>query len=111
MGIQQWSDTILVADLSDDPMFTDELDSLMDGLNGRPRDVVLDLAAVTFVNSSNLALLLRLRKYQRDHHRRLRLCGLREPVFQVLSVTGLDNLFDLSPELTTALAAMQTGAE
>ena len=36
MAIQEWSDDIIVADLADDPQFTDEISALMDklGLQG-----------------------------------------------------------------------------
>ena len=63
MPIQQWSDQIIVADLTDDPQFTDELSSLTDQLDrDPPKDVVLDMQGVTYVNSSNIAKLLRVRK-------------------------------------------------
>ena len=52
MPIQQWSDQIVVADLSDDPQFTDELSSLTDQLErDPPKDVVLDMQE-NYFNSS-----------------------------------------------------------
>ncbi|MDD4889878.1 MAG: STAS domain-containing protein [Phycisphaerae bacterium] len=111
MGIVQWSEQVLVADVADDPMFTDELDALFDTLTaGGDRDVLIDLSAVSFVNSSNIALLLKLRKYQRDHSRKLRLCGIAPAVWSVFTVTGLESLFEVSPQVTTALAEMQAAA-
>lgn len=110
MGIQQWSEQVLVVDVSDDPMFTDELDALFDTLSsGADRDVVIDMSALKFVNSSNLAQLLKLRKGQRDRKRKLRLCGIAPAVWPVFTVTGLENLFEVSPQLSTALAEMQAG--
>jgi anti-anti-sigma factor len=108
MGIQQWSDNIIVADLADDPLLSDDLDALMDRLAGRcDCDVLLDFANVSYVNSSNLALLLRLRKHQLGRNRKLRLCGLNQAVQAVFSVTGLEALFDFDQQVATALAQMQ----
>ena len=108
MGIQQWSDQVLVADLADDPLLTDDLDALFDSLTGAgDRDVVIDFAAVSFLSSSNIALLLKLRKFQRDHGRKLRLCGLRDPIMSVFQVTGLETLFEFSGQLPAALAEFQ----
>lgn len=108
MGIQQWSDSILVVDLSDDPLLSDDLDALLDRLAGRcDCDVLLDFANVSHVNSSNLALLLRLRKQQLGRDRKLRLCGLNQSVQAVFSVTGLEALFEFDQQVATALAKLQ----
>lgn len=108
MGIQQWSDDIIVADLADDPLLSDDLDALMDRLTGRcDCNVLLDFADVSHINSSNLALLLRLRKHQLGRGRALLLCGLNQAVQAVFSVTGLETLFQFAPHVAIALAEMQ----
>ena len=78
MPIQNWSDSIVVAELADDPQCTDDLNSLLDAVESRPKvDVVLNFSGVTFLNSSNIAKLLKLRKHLVINHRRkLRLCGI-----------------------------------
>ncbi|MCG3179951.1 MAG: hypothetical protein BIFFINMI_02305 [Phycisphaerae bacterium] len=108
MGIQEWSDRILVVDLADDPQMTDELDSLLEFLrrNGR-RDVLIDFKTVTFLNSSNIARLLVVRKQQEQSGRRLRLCELPDTVWSVFLVTGLDSIFEFAPNVSTALAGLQ----
>ena len=108
MGIQEWSDQVLVVDLADDPLLTDDLNALFDSLAARgDRHVVVDFSAVSFLNSSNLATLLKLRKYQHDRRRKLRLCALPEAVSSVFHVTGLEALFEFVPQLSTALAELQ----
>ncbi len=108
MGIQEWSDQVLVVDLADEPLLTDELQSLFDHLSARgDRHVLIDFSAVTFLNSSNVALLLKLRKHQKDCGRKLRLCGLHEPVWSVFTVTGLEALFEFAPAVASALAELQ----
>ena len=59
MPIEKWSDSVAVAHLGDDPQFSEDLENAArlepPGLN-----CVLDFSAVHFVNSSNIAALLRL---------------------------------------------------
>ena len=63
MPIQNWSDRIVLVNLQDDPQFTDDVNALMDLVeqNGGA-DVLLDFSGVNFLNSSNIARLLKLRK-------------------------------------------------
>ncbi len=109
MGIQNWSDEITVVELNDDPQFTDDLTSLMDALEGKPTDVVLNFAAVSFMNSSNVAKILRLRKTIVSAKRRLMLCDINTQVWGVFLVTGLDKVFDVTNDISTALATLQLG--
>ena len=107
MTIQQWSDDITLAELADDPQFTDEMSTLADVLAENPSHVVLNLAAVSYVNSSNIAKLLRLRKQMINADRRLTLSGVNNQVWGVLLVTGLDKIFDFTKDVSTALAKVQ----
>jgi anti-anti-sigma factor len=107
MAIQQWSDEITVAELADDPQFTEDVSALMESLEGSPRDVVLNFSAVGFINSSNIALLLRLRKQVTSVKRRLILCGINTHVWSVLQVTGLDKILEFTNDIATALATVQ----
>ncbi len=107
MAIQKWSDNITVAELGDDPLFTDDLASLIETLEESGCDVVLNFSAVSFVNSSNVAKLLRLRKQIMSAHRRLVLCGVNTQVWGVFMVTGLDKIFEFTNDIATALATLQ----
>ncbi len=107
MAIQNWSDEITVVELSDDPQFTDDLNSLMDALEKKPQDVVLNFAAVGFINSSNVAKLLRLRKLLAGIQRDLILCEVNTQVWGVFLVTGLDKIFTFTNDISTALATLQ----
>ena len=59
MSIQEWSENITVAELSDDPQFSDDLAALLEALEEKPASVVLNFATVTFINSSNIATINR----------------------------------------------------
>jgi anti-anti-sigma factor len=111
MAMQKWSENITVVELSDDPSFSDELVTLIDKVESEPSDVVLNLAAVSFVNSSNVARLLRLRKSLISADRRLMLCGVNTQVWGIFLVTGLDKIFTFTNDISTALATLQMGGE
>src|ERR1700722_13675077 len=103
MPVEKWSDNVAVAHLADDPQFTEDLQSIEDlaATRGR-RNVVLDFAAVHFVNSSNLARLLKLRKNMLAESRRLMLCSISTQVWGTFLVTGLDKVFEFSDNVPTA---------
>jgi anti-anti-sigma factor len=109
MAIQQWSDTIVLADLQDDPQFTDDLNAILELVQNQPnQDVVLNFREVTFLNSSNIAKLLKLRKQVIiASDRQLKLCGISNHVWGVFLVTGLDKIFEFSDDVATALTGLQ----
>ena len=111
MSIEKWSETIWVVALSDEPALSEDLLTAQEAVaQARPApDVVVDLSAVSYVNSSNLSQLLRLRKIMIDRDRRLKLAGIADSVWAVFLTTGLDKVFDFANDLTTALTGLQIG--
>ncbi len=107
MPVEKWSDTVVVAHLADDPQFTDDMLAVESAVEGGSRDAVLDFAGVRFVNSSNLARLLKLRKVADTHEGRLMLCSVSTQVWGAFLVTGLDKVFEFSDNVPTALATLQ----
>ncbi|MGD9692311.1 MAG: STAS domain-containing protein [Phycisphaerales bacterium] len=106
-----WSDTIVIAELADEPALSEELNNLYNRLVGKePADtpsVVLNMASVTYLNSSNIAQLLRLRKRLDECGRRLKICCVSDQVWSVMLVTGLDKVFRFLPDTASALASLQ----
>jgi len=107
MPVEKWSDTVSVVHLADDPQFTEDLLTIEESASVGKSDVVLDFAAVHYVNSSNIARLLKLRKQMNLSERRLVLCGLSTEVWGTFLVTGLDKVFEFSDNVPTALATLQ----
>jgi len=104
-----WSDDIAVANLADEPALSDELAAVIERLGadaGVPH-VVLDFHEVNYMNSSNIAQLLELRKALEDRGRQLILCSLGDEVRSVLDISGLDKLFRIRPDTMTAIASVQ----
>jgi anti-anti-sigma factor len=109
MTIQNWSDTITVVELTDDPQFTDELNALTEAYEDKPCDIALNMSGVGFINSSNISKLLRLRKLVLSRQRRLILCAVNTQVWGVFLVTGLEKIFEFTKDMSTALATLQLG--
>ena len=107
MAIEQWSDNVYVCRLGDDPQLTDDLMSLEQAISGKAASAVLDFTGVRYINSSNLAKMLKLRKQINASQGRLVLCGLGDQVWGALLVTGLDKLFTLADDVSTGLASVQ----
>lgn len=109
MPIQHWSDKIWVVKLSDEPAFSEDLSWLRSEL-GKTRptpDIVVDLANVRQINSSNLSHILQVRKMVVDGDARLRLAAPQNAVWAVFLTTGLDKVFEFRSDVTTALASLQ----
>ncbi len=108
MPMENWSDTIVLAELQNDPSLTDDLTSLTDLVEqNKQLDAVLDLANVNFLNSSNIAKLLRLRKILLNSDRQMRLCGVNTHVWGIFLITGLDKVFTFCDDVSQGLASVQ----
>ena len=110
MPLQDWSESTLIAEMNDEPLFSEDFDALADRLeeakDSMP-DVIVNLKDVSRLNSSNLAQLLRLRKLILSRHRRLRICSVGDIVWSVFLMTGLDKLFEFTDDVATSLASLQ----
>lgn len=107
-----WDEDIVLATLADEPALSDELATILERLeaiaspSARPH-VVLDFAQVTYINSSNIAQLLRLRQALIEADRQFRMAGVGGEVLEVMRTTGLDRVLPFSPDVLTALASVQ----
>jgi anti-anti-sigma factor len=107
-----WSENIVVAELVDEPHLAEEFSDIFErlgkaGADGAMPHVVLNFSAVTFLNSSHIASLLRMRKRLAEKGRQLVLCSMGDDVWSVLVLTGLDKVFKYAPDPLTALAGIQ----
>ena len=112
MPIENWSDNIVIVELQDDPAFTDDITALLDELEAKEHlHVVLDFSGLSYLNSSNIARLLKLRKQLINNRHRLILCGISTKVWGLLLVTGLDKVFEFADNVAMGLASLQIGSE
>jgi anti-anti-sigma factor len=83
----------------------DEVRGHIDGAAGRP--LVVDLAEVTFVDSSMLRELLRAATERAETGDRLVLAAVPRPVRRLLDLTGTAELFEAVPTRAEALARVR----
>ena len=113
MAIHKWSETVVGAELENDPAFSRDLDAVLDEVGrSSDTDVLLDFSSVRYINSSNVTKLLKLhRLVTQDNGRQLKLCAISSDVRGVLRISGLARRFDYAPDIRTALVAIQAGVE
>ena len=106
-----WSENIVVCDLADEPDLSEELSDLYNQLTERPSEnvpyVVLNMAGVTYLNSSNIAQILRIRRRLIESQRTMKLCAVVDGVWSIMLLTGLDKVFEFVPDKATAIASLQ----
>jgi anti-anti-sigma factor len=107
MPLENWSDSVVVVRLADNPGMTEDLDALDQATHQRKVHAVIDFTGVRMLNSSNLAKLIKIRRHMVARESRLVLCGTDDHVWGAFLVTNMDKLFDFSPDVTTALAMLQ----
>lgn len=108
MGIQNWSDDVILVDLPQEPQIVDELRVVTDIVCDRGScDVVIDFSKVDIVTSSSLSALLRLQKLMTDCQRRLIFCSVSAATKSIFTVTGIDGIFEFVEDKMLALAGLQ----
>lgn len=108
MGIQNWSDNVILVNLAVEPELGEEIQSICEIVSSRTdQDVVIDFSDVDILTSSSIAKLLKLRKILHDNRRKLVLCCMQPQTKNIFYVTGLDSVFSFVQEQFIALAGLQ----
>jgi len=115
----EWAEGILLAELSDEPELSEEFSAIFARIITRPGEapagavphVVLNFSGVSYLNSSHIAAMLRMRKRLLEARKTLVLCSLGDEVWSMMLLTGLDKVFQFSPDTMTALARVQLEQE
>jgi len=108
MGIQNWSENIVLVDLPAEPEIADELKAVLDIVRDRGDcDVVIDFSGVDILTSSSLSALLKLRKLLSDCGRRLVFCNVAAATKNIFVTTGIDEIFEFVGDKFLALAGLQ----
>lgn len=107
--MQKWTERIWVLKLAAEPAFTEEMELLAQQVAQSPfvPHVVLDLSAIREMNSSNLSAVLRVRKMAVDGNAKLRIAAPNDTIWAVFLMTGLDKIFEFTPDVATALAGLK----
>ena len=108
MGIQNWSENVVLVDLPGEPQMGDELGTATSMLRDRGDcDAVVDFSSVDIVTSSSLSKLLKLRKLMVDCGHQLIFCSVAPATRGIFTVTGLNGVFEIMDDKFVALASLQ----
>mgnify|MGYP001320337367 CR=1 FL=1 len=108
MGIQNWSDDIILVDLPGEPQMGDELKAVTEIVRDRGDcDVVMDFSDVDIVTSSSLSKFLKIRKLLADCGHKLVFCNVAAATKGIFTVTGIDGIFEFAEDKFVALASLQ----
>ena len=108
MGIQDWSEDIILVDLPQEPEVGDELKTVTEMVRDRGDcDVVIDFSGVDIVTSSSLSKMLKLRKMLTDCGHQLIFWSVAAATKGIFMVTGLDGIFEFADDKFVALASLQ----
>jgi anti-sigma B factor antagonist len=78
--------------------------SLQMMIEKKPKRLIVDLARVSYIDSSGLAALIEGMQNVQQYGGKLALAGLQEPVRTIFEIARLDQVFRIYPDVTTALA-------
>ena len=71
----------------------------------KPKVVVIDLAKVTYLDSSGLAVLIEGMQKVQEYGGKFAVAGVQESVQHILEIARLDQVFQIFPDVDSALAA------
>ncbi|MDI6451727.1 STAS domain-containing protein [Anaerobaca lacustris] len=109
MGIQQWSEDVILVNLPRRLQEHDELQSVIDMAHKRgDSDVVVDFSSVDVVGCTTLTWLLELRQLLQDRGHTLVLCSVAPATKGIFTVARLDEVFGFVEDRFAALAHFQT---
>jgi len=108
MGIQNWSEDIVLVDLPPEPQLGDELKTVTEIIRDRGDcNLVMDFSSIDIITSSSLSKLLKLRKLLTDCGHQLVFCSVAPATRGIFTVTGLDTIFEFVDDKFVALAGLQ----
>ena len=108
MSTQNWSEDIVLINLTREPDMSNELQTLIASVkNDSSKDIVIDMSNVDIISSSSIAKLLKLRKLQKRNGQRLVVSSVSAQTRKIFELTGLESVFEFVEDKFTALAGLQ----
>src|SRR6266852_7410793 len=71
----------------------------------KPKQLIVNLARVTYIDSSGLAALIEGMQNAEEYGGKFALAGLQEPVRTIFEIARLDQVFRIFPNVNAALAS------
>ena len=79
--------------------------SLKSTIADKPKQLVVDLSRVTYIDSSGLAVLIETMQNMNGYGGKFALAGLQDGVRPIFEIARLDQVFRIYPDVESALAA------
>lgn len=76
-------------------------------INAGRRNLVVDCSKLTYISSAGLGVFMSFIEEIRDAGGDIRICGVMPKVLQVFEILGFQTLFDIVPDVPTAVARFQ----
>src|SRR5256885_5987736 len=80
-------------------------ESLRTMIEKKPKVLVIDLAKVTYLDSSGLAVLIEGMQNVQEYGGKIALANVQESVQHIFDIARLDQVFQIFPDVDSALAA------
>ena len=108
MGIQRWSEDVILVDLPESLDKRNELLTVIAMLREEGVcDVVVDFSHVHVVGGAWLARLQKIQRLVHEGGHKLTLCGVAPATRGIFTIAHLDDLFEFAADRFTALASPQ----
>jgi len=108
MGVQNWSDNVVLVELPAEPRMKDEIQSVTEiAYDKHDCDVIMDFSSVDIVTSTSLVGLLILCELLTNCGNKLVLCNVSVSTRGIFAVTGLEGIFEFVDDKFVALASLQ----
>jgi len=89
-------------DLHVSPNVTESLRMMIEK---KPKQLIVDLSRVTYIDSSGLAALIEGMQNVEEYGGKFALAGLQETIRTIFEIARLDQVFQIFPDVAAALAA------
>lgn len=108
MGIQKWSEQVVLISLAKEPQMGEELQTAIDMVvDNDSCDYVVDFTDVEVITSSSIAKMLKLRKVLIESGHHLVFCCVSDQTMNLFKIVALDSVFKYSENQFLALASLQ----
>ena len=105
MPLKEYSDVLPLEGEIDLHVSPEVAESLRTMTAKKPKRVIVDLTKVTYLDSSGLAVLIESMRKVQEYGGKFALAGVQETVQHILEIARLDQVFQIFPDVDSALAA------
>jgi len=108
MGIENWTEDIILVNLLQEPKLRDELQTVLEMVYDRDKyDVIIDFSSVDIVTSFSMSMLIKLHKKLSDNGHKLIFCNVAVATKRIFLIIGLEWMSKIFDDKFVALKSLQ----